>query len=159
MSISDMMVVMKAGAVHQIGKPQEIYDEPVNLFVAKFLGTPPINVFEGKVRDGVLTVGEDEIMKLADAPDRDVWVGIRPEGFVLQADGPLRCGLVGVEVMGRDTSVVATHPACAAENLRAIISAENRVDADAKEVRFALKPYKLFLFDRETEERVPFRAL
>ena len=159
MSISDMMVVMKAGAVHQIGKPQEIYDEPVNLFVAKFLGTPPINVFEGKVRGGVLAVGEDEIMKLADAPDRDVWVGVRPEGFVLQADGPLRCGLVGVEVMGRDTSVVATHPACAAENLRAIISAENRVDADAKEVRFALKPYKLFLFDRQTEERVPFRAL
>ena len=159
MSISDMMVVMKKGEVHQIGKPQEIYDEPVNLFVAKFLGTPPINVFEGKVRDGVLTVGGDEIMHLAETPDRDVWVGVRPEGFVLQEDGPLCCGLLGVEVMGRDTSVVATHPACAAENLRAIISAENRVEADAGKVRFALKPNKLFLFDRETEERVPFRAL
>ena len=42
--------------------------------------------------------------------------------------------------------------------LRAIISAENQVDTAGKEVRFALKPNKLFLFDRETEERVPFRA-
>ena len=50
MSISDRIVVMKDGVVQQIGKPQEVYDNPVNLFVAKFLGTPPINVFEGSVK-------------------------------------------------------------------------------------------------------------
>ena len=60
--------------------------------------------------------------------------------------------------MGRDVSVVASHPACAAESLRAIISAEAQVDDDAPEVRFELRPRKLFLFDRETEERVPYRA-
>ncbi len=157
MSISDMIVVMKAGILQQIGRPQDVYNRPDNLFVAKFLGTPPINVFEGKVRGGVLTIGEDEIMKLADAPDRDVWVGVRPEGFILREDGPLRCGLIGVEVMGRDVSVVASHPACAAESLRAIISAETQVDGAAHEVRFELRPRKLFLFDRETEERVPNR--
>ena len=42
MSISDMIVVMKDGIVQQIGKPQDVYDSPVNLFVARFLGTPPI---------------------------------------------------------------------------------------------------------------------
>ena len=47
MSISDMIVVMKLGVVQQTGKPQEVYDDPTNLFVAKFLGTPPINVFNG----------------------------------------------------------------------------------------------------------------
>ena len=158
MSISDMIVVMKAGVVHQIGKPQEVYDSPVNLFVAKFMGTPPINVFEGRVQDGVLFIGEDAVMKLAETGDRAVWVGIRPEGFLLREDGPLCCSLSGVEVMGRDTSVVASHPACAAAALRAIISAENKVDTASPEVRFALKPNKVFLFDRETEERVPFRA-
>ena len=45
MSISDRIVVMSRGVIQQIGKPQEVYDNPVNLFVAKFLGTPPINVF------------------------------------------------------------------------------------------------------------------
>ena len=158
MSISDMIVVMKQGILQQIGKPQKVYDDPGNLFVAKFLGTPPINVFEGKVRGGVLTVGEDAVMKLADTADRDVWVGIRPEGFILREEGPLSCRLIGVEVMGRDTSVVASHPACAAATLRAIISAENRVDSASGTVRFALKPNKLFLFDRQTEERVPFRV-
>ena len=45
MSISDLIVVMRDGLVQQIGKPQEVYDNPANLFVAKFLGTPPINIF------------------------------------------------------------------------------------------------------------------
>ena len=49
MSISDVIVVMKDGILQQIGKPQDVYDDPVNLFVAKFLGTPPINLFEGKI--------------------------------------------------------------------------------------------------------------
>ena len=159
MSISDMIVVMKAGILQQIGQPQDVYNRPDNLFVAKFLGTPPINVFEGKVKGGVLTVGEDEIMKVADTADRDVWVGVRPEGFILRENGPLCCKLIGVEVMGRDVSVVASHPACATESLRAIISAETQVDGAAHEVRFELRPQKLFLFDRETEERVPCRAL
>ena len=51
MSISDLIIVMKDGVVNQIGKPQEVYDDPVNLFVAQFLGTPAINVLEGEIRD------------------------------------------------------------------------------------------------------------
>ncbi len=58
MSISDMIVVMKLGVVQQIGAPQDVYDNPSNLFVAKFLGTPPINVFKGYVEDGKLYIGE-----------------------------------------------------------------------------------------------------
>ena len=56
MSISDMIVVMKDGIVQQIGKPQNVYDDPVNLFVAKFLGTPPINVFSGEVKNEQLYI-------------------------------------------------------------------------------------------------------
>ena len=59
MSISDLIVVMKAGVIQQIGKPQEVYDDPANLFVAKFLGTPPINVFEGRIAGGKLFLGDD----------------------------------------------------------------------------------------------------
>ena len=61
MSISDMIVVMKDGIVQQIGQPQAVYDDPDNLFVAKFLGTPPINVFEGRVKNGALYAGDDHI--------------------------------------------------------------------------------------------------
>ena len=154
MSISDLIVVMKEGVVHQIDKPQEVYNKPVDLFVAKFLGTPPINVFEGKVRSGVLTVGEDAVMKLADVSDRDVWVGIRPEGFVLSESGAFTCNLDRVEVMGRDVSVVSTHPKMTGRNLRAIVPAETAAKAAGETVRFELKPNKVFLFDRESEARV-----
>ena len=77
MSISDEIVVMKEGVVQQTGKPQQVYDSPVNLFVAKFLGTPPINVFEGKISGGMLWIGEDAVLP-AKAPDGEVYVGIRP---------------------------------------------------------------------------------
>ena len=68
MSISDIIVVMKLGIIQQIGEPQHVYDEPANLFVAKFLGSPAINVFDGEIKDGKLYLNgelfdDDEIYK------------------------------------------------------------------------------------------------
>ena len=63
MSISDCIVVMNAGVLQQVGRPQEVYDDPVNLFVAKFLGTPPINTFAGTVRDGGLYLGQQRVLE------------------------------------------------------------------------------------------------
>ena len=151
MSISDLIVVMKDGVLQQIGKPQEVYDNPVNLFVAKFLGTPPINVFEGKIRESKLYIGEEAVLAFPGQSDRDVWIGVRPEGFVLKEDGALSCNLSGVEVMGRDISVVSTHPASQNAFVRAIVSAENSVDVTAGVVKFDLKPTKVHVFDRSTE--------
>ena len=157
MSISDEIVVMKDGVVQQIGRPQEVYDSPVNLFVAKFLGTPPIHVFRGEVKNGQLLIGGAEVMAVPGAPEGPVTAAVRPEGFVLDGQGPLACALNGVEVMGRDISVVCRHPDCENAVIRAIISAENTLPAGGT-VRFALKPRKVFLFDADTEQRIPFEA-
>ena len=154
MSISDQIVVMKDGIIQQIGQPQKVYDDPINLFVAKFLGTPPINVFSGEVKDQRLFIGGADVLKAPGVADQPVWVGIRPEGFVLEESGPLCCALQGVEVMGRDITVVAGHPDCENTAIRAIISAENTVNAASETVSFALKPNKVFLFSRETEGRL-----
>ena len=156
MSISDLIVVMKDGVIHQIGKPQEVYDDPVNLFVAKFLGTPPISVFEGEVRSEKLYIGEDAVLDVKGVSDRLVYIGIRPEGYLLDEEGPLCCNLVRVEVMGRDISVVSTNEKCEGITIRSIISAENQVDLSKETVRFALKPNKVHIFDKETEERIYF---
>ena len=153
MSISDLIIVMKDGIIQQIGKPQEVYDEPVNLFVAQFLGTPAINVLEGELRGGKLYLGQEAVLDLPGKKDGPVWVGIRPEGFVLDENGPFTCGLDRVEVMGRDVSVVCTHGKMTGRNMRAIIPAESRVDTGKKTVRFSLKPYKVYVFDRESEAR------
>ena len=156
MSISDMIVVMKDGVLQQIGKPQEVYDEPVNLFVAKFLGTPAINVFEGKVKNGALCIGEDSVLDVKGVEDRDVYVAIRPEGFIVDDNGRMNCRLLRREVMGRDSSVIAENDAFIGASIRAIISSETKVDTARSDIRFSLKPTKTYLFDRSTEERIPF---
>jgi multiple sugar transport system ATP-binding protein len=161
MSISDRIVVMKDGVVQQIGKPQDVYDEPINLFVAKFLGTPPINVFEGEVKGGKLYIGEDIVLRLKNVDDRKVYIGVRPEGFIPEKNGMLHCALKGVEVMGRDISILSTNSASQNPVVRSIVSADskNDIDVTSSTVAFTLKPHKVFLFDRESEERVSFETL
>ncbi|MDE7340530.1 MAG: ABC transporter ATP-binding protein [Lachnospiraceae bacterium] len=156
MSISDLIVVMKEGIVQQIGKPQDVYDNPSNLFVAKFLGTPPINVFEGRIQNGQLYIGDNAVLHTGNVSDRKVYAGIRPEGFLLQDDGPLCCELGGMEVMGRDISVVSRNKASLNPAIRSIIGTDNKIDMSKTDIRFSLVPRKVFLFDRETEERIDF---
>lgn len=154
MSISDMIVVMKLGVVQQIGQPQEVYDNPCNLFVAKFLGTPPINVFTGTVKGGKLYIGEDAVMDVNGVEDQEVYVGIRPEGFIVDAKGGLKCKLSNLEVMGRDVSVVSYNDASLNPVVRSIVDADNKIDRDSEFITFALKPHKVFLFNKETEVRI-----
>ena len=156
MSISDMIIVMKDGVVHQIGKPQDVYDSPKNLFVAKFLGTPPINVFRGNVQAEKLYIGDEAVLTVKNVPDQEVYVGIRPEGFLLDSNGAFTCDLNRLEVMGRDISVVSTHKCSENVTIRSIINAENAVDTNASTVRFQLKPNKVFLFRKDNEERIYF---
>ena len=170
MSISDMIVVMEAGVVQQIAKPQQVYEDPINLFVARFLGTPPINVFEGEVSGGVLKIGGDAVLKVErddswtegdkDAQpgkalrDGKVTVGVRPEGFIPGENGALRCGLTAVEVMGRDTSIVATNPSAVNGSIRTIVSTEEIANVGGETVNFDIKPGRTYLFDHVGGERI-----
>lgn len=156
MSISDFIVVMKLGVVQQIGEPQSVYDNPTNLFVAKFLGTPPINVFQGKVVGEKLYINDDAVLDVKGVEDQNVTIGIRPEGFIYDKKGPLHCKLRNVEVMGRDVSIISMNVASVNPQIRSIVDADNKIDATDEGVRFSLKPHKVFLFDDKTEERIYF---
>ena len=158
MSISDQIVVMEKGVIRQVGKPQDVYDDPANLFVSKFLGTPPINVFKGRVADGRLFVGSDAVLDVPGVADGAVTVGVRPEGFVPREDGPLVCEQLAVERMGRDTSVVARHAALEGAQLRAIVGSDAHVSSKSTTVRFALKPGKTRLFEVSTGERIRYEG-
>ncbi len=158
MSISDLIVVMKSGLVQQIGKPQDVYDDPANLFVAKFLGTPPINVFSGKVKDGTVYIGDHAVLEVQNVPDQEVTIGIRPEGFILDDNGPLICKPINVEVMGRDMSIVSSHDGSINPLVRSIINADNHIQV-GDVVRYSIKPHKIFLFSRnDNEERIRFEV-
>ncbi len=153
MSISDLIVVMKKGVVQQIDAPQKVYDDPVNLFVSKFLGTPPINVFRGKISQNWLYIGDDKVMEFK-APDQNVHVGIRPEGFVVNPEGGLHLKLSSIEVMGRDNSIVSTHPALEGNMIRSIVDADTKINPVDGIVSFSVKPNKIFVFGLEDEMRI-----
>ena len=153
MSICDRIVVMKDGILQQIGKPQEVYDNPVNLFVAKFLGTPPINVFSARVAGGKLWIGEEAVMDTT-APEGPVTAAIRPEGFQPDENGTFSCALRRIEVMGRDISVVCDHESFTGEAFRAIVDSDDLPMLTGTTVRFRLKENKVFLFDAETGKRI-----
>lgn len=158
MSISDIIVVMKDGVVHQIDKPQRVYDDPADLFVAQFLGTPPINTFDGRVENGQLYIGSEAVLDIKGAADGDVAVAIRPEGFIPDSNGRFTCNLSRLEVMGRDVSVVSGHSESRNAFIRSIVSAENNIDTKSSTVRFNLKPAKVFLFNRDSGERIRFEV-
>lgn len=152
MSISDFIVVMKEGVVQQVDEPQKVYDDPVNLFVAKFLGTPPINTFLGEIKNHKVYIGDEVIMD-TEYDDQEIYVGIRPEGFLVEDKGVFSCQVQQLEIMGRDISVVAKNDNCEKPSLRAIVDVDTKVPASGV-VKFNLKPNKVFLFNRETEIRL-----
>jgi multiple sugar transport system ATP-binding protein len=89
MTLGDRVVIMRGGAVQQIGPPQELYDEPANLFVAGFIGSPSMNFLSAVVEDSTLRTGLGQVplddrlraaLTGSDAP-RELILGIRPEHF------------------------------------------------------------------------------
>ena len=112
------IAIMRDGVLQQVGPPQEVYDAPANLFVASFIGTPPMNTVPGKVvpgADGTLAVSlpgaevalpADLAARLAERNVADVVIGVRPEHVLLRADGVLPAEVVVVESLGHERHVI-----------------------------------------------------
>ncbi len=126
--------------------------------MAKFLGTPPINVFEGRVSGGRLCLGDDAIFSVNGVADGEYYVGIRPEGFIQKETGAFHAKTRAVSVMGRDITVVSSHTAMCGSEVRSIISSDYMAKVGADEVCFDINPKKTFIFDKSTEMSVSFDA-
>ncbi len=151
LSISDEIVVMDYGVVKQIGHPQEVYNNPDNEFVARFMGTPPINMFKGKVEDNKIFVGNDVVGEIT-ADNKNVSVGIRPEGFEINDKG-IEFEVDFTENIGRDTMLILKHSASEKGTFRVILDSD-LVSPDIKSVKLSVKPNKVFVFDARTQERI-----
>ena len=108
------------------------------------------------MRGEKLYIGNGAVLDTKGVEDRDVIVGIRPEGFIPAEQGALVCDLAGIEVMGRDVSIVSKHDASLGEIIRSIVDSDDAAGTRGTTVRYNLKPHKVFLFDSETEERIFF---
>ncbi len=151
MSISDEIVLMELGVKQQVGEPQDVYDKPDNLFVAKFLGTPPINIFDGEINDKEVIVNGVAIAK-RNSENKKVVVGIRPEGFDVNPKGSIELEVNMVETIGRDTTLVIRSKD-AEKAHRVIVDASHRIKTGQK-VKFDINEEKLFVFDSVNGELV-----
>ena len=167
MTMGDRIVVMNDGFIQQVDSPQKLYDYPCNLFVAGFIGTPPMNFMDGVVKkntDGyIVSVGGAELPILQDRlPDvnikpyegKEVIVGVRPEDLHLEAeymDQPTTCVLDAkvdlAEMMG---SEILLYAAFNNKNLIAKVAVKNRL-TPGDDVKLAVDCSKTHLFDKETE--------
>ena len=154
MSISDFIVVMKLGVVQQIDEPQKVYEEPANLFVAKFLGSPAINVFDGELKGGKLLLNGKEIDKdpAYKGDDRPVKVAVRPESFeYVEKGGNIPVKVTTIEHIGRDITVNGDI-LDQKNHIKAIIPSELRTKILGKE-EISFKAKRLYVFE-ETGERI-----
>jgi len=168
MTMGDRIVVMNDGFIQQVDTPQALYDHPCNLFVAGFIGTPPMNFMDGvvhKAESGYVVQAGDTCLpvvpdrwaneKIAPYKDKEVTLGIRPEDLHLepaQMNG-LTTGIINVkvelaEMMGAEIYVYAI---AGGVNLIARVPVQNRLHA-GDEVKFAVNCSKMHLFDKETQQ-------
>jgi len=153
MTMSDRIVVMDEGEIQQVGQPAEIYDRPVNHFVARFIGELTMNFAEVTLEDGHVT-GEDFSFEFAgkspDVPDGEYVLGIRPEDIELGGDNPAGTAEVVVtEPTGSEAVVYLekTHE-------YAVRIDRTDVPQIGDEIDFYIPQEKIHLFDPETGEAV-----
>jgi multiple sugar transport system ATP-binding protein len=152
MTMADKIVVMNGGRVEQIGTPLALYDNPANLFVAGFIGSPAMNFLPGRLQDGAVLVGEGVRIQApagTKANDgREVIVGVRPEHLAVAADGGVPAEVVVVEPTGADTQIFCR---VAGRDVTAVVR-ERHAFRPGEVVR--LRPQLSYLFDPASGERL-----
>ncbi len=156
MTLADRIVVMKDGYVQQIGTPYELYYKPANVFVAGFIGEPPMNFVRGTVKGGCLAMGGNALDLSRKLPDigkyegKEIVLGFRPEAVALgeHEDGyHIACRVELTEMLGDNTNVYVT-----AGDTQAILKIDShdtpQTDAD---ITFSIPLESVYLFDAETE--------
>jgi len=156
MTLAKRVAVMKEGVLQQVGPPTEVYDKPANLFVARFIGNPPMNTLPGAAEGGTITVAGGNIPAPARsaALPKEVVVGVRPERLTVGSpDGPgFRVKLRVVESLGHEQLLV-----CDAEDGTAIVARldpDEVAPAEGSTVTLMADAGHLHLFDPTTTERI-----
>ena len=155
MTLADRVVVMSRARIQQIGSPQDIYERPANLFVAGFIGSPPMNLVPGRLAGGVFTAPGVRIEGFA-SPDVDaVVLGVRPEDLSVLPAGESARAAVTADVFAFELTGDATLVTIKLGEL--IVTAKAGKDyrsAMGTRVGFAVDAARCHLFDARTQLRV-----
>ncbi len=161
MTLADRIVIMKTGYVQQVGTPYELYFEPVNMFVAGFIGEPPMNFIRSTVKGGCIKIGDTSYDispnlgdKCAQYEGKDIVFGFRPEAITLgeQKDAyVVKAKVELTEMLGDNTNVYVN---IASDNAILKVNPYEAPEMDA-DVVFSIPYASTYLFDAETEDVIP----
>lgn len=164
MSMASRIVVMKDGYIQQVGTPEEIYDKPANIFVANFIGSPPMNFFNGRVKDDLIIVGNEnipltseQITALKPYQDKEIIVGIRPESFKVNMENPssksMKATIENIEMLG-DESILYANAREAASQIAVKAQGKFKGIAKGDEINLDINLDEVHLFDKDTSMRI-----
>ena len=161
MTMADRIVIMKEGVIQQVGKPMELYDHPVNKFVAGFIGSPQMNFFDVTVKGKEVTFKDGNKLTLPEAiinklngREGEMTLGIRGEDLKMDAqnlelykENKMRAVITDTEVMGNENNLYFQFGGCQAV---ARVS-KYEISQVGDEIEFVFMPSKIHFFDKETE--------
>jgi len=158
MTMADRIVVMNGGRIEQVGTPLELYDDPANLFVAGFLGSPAMSFLDGTIsksgQETAVRLPEGGIVQVSgtSAPDgANVTLGIRPEHYRLDPAGSIRLVVDVIEPTGAESYIYGR---VGASEVRAVF--RERISVEPGEtLQLSVEPDKVHLFDAATGLRLP----
>ena len=160
MTMADRIVVMKEGYIQQVGTPYDLYFNPVNVFVAGFIGEPPMNFVRAVLKKGKITIGNNTLdlsKKLGDKASKyegkEIVFGFRPEAIVLgKADDSLsiKASVELTELLGDNTNVYVD---IQGEKSILKVNPHDTPEMDS-DIEFSIPFESVYLFDGETEKRI-----
>ena len=162
LTMGDRIAVLQAGVLQQVGSPRDLYERPANVFVAGFIGSPAMNLFDADIVDGGLQFGSAvaavERETLAGTSAKKATIGVRPEDLVVSDKGlPVEVDVV--EELGADGYLYG-HSEVDGKNVEIVVRVDGRSHPDAGDrIHVLPQPQHVHVFDAESGERLSQAAV
>ena len=153
MTLADRMIVMNNGNVEHIGTPLEVYTKPKTLFTAQFIGSPAMNIIKGESKNKQIGFGNGATLKTNSEHNGKVNVGLRPEDFKVDENGPIKLKVELVELIGANT-LIHGKLENSEEILVASIAGVVNESKIGKNIGLSFDESKLHLFDMNSDQRI-----
>ncbi|WP_116472998.1 ABC transporter ATP-binding protein [Zobellella maritima] len=152
MTLASRIAVINKGVIQQLGTPETIYNDPANLFVATFIGSPPMNIVRGSMEKGGFIGPGMAVADVSSGSNTDVYLGVRPEDLevVPAGTGQINAPIYSLELTGESTMVTVR---VGDDFVTARTDRYFRQDINT-EIGIRIDPSKAYIFDAKTEQRI-----
>ncbi len=150
MTLGDRIVVINKGIVEQVGTPKDIYSKPNTKFVAEFIGSPQMNIFNCKINNGIAKIDNHSFNLNKSLNVEDASIGIRPDDMQISDSGSITCKANLVEYLGSDMIIYSS-----IGNQEFSCKLSSKIDVKAgDEFKFDIDPSLIHVFDNSSGKRI-----